>query len=487
LNLRTNNMKQISLKKISLLFALAVCLLLSSCVDGFKDDWTFSSGVTNAKLGSPSDTSIHIVKNADGSKLILTWPVVYGAKGYEVSAYNVDDPANPKVLGVVNQFIDGCKLECDYLDDARYKFTIKALGDPKYNNKDADSATVFRYSTLLPAYAVIPDGTDLYQYYLNTVIPDSTLEVAYELVPDGHYTVSGPIDFQKHWIVFRGDKIHHPTVTYTPAGRIMTTTGLTIKYINFDCSAVLSTSSDGSFLSFSTTPDESIKGTGTYYIIRAPRSVIVLSCNFTPMTTRFIYDNNKKYCVENLTIKNCIIPLANIPIDGIIYMRAGFIDNVYLINNTIYGTVKTAGYLIRYENGGRPDRAGLISGSINLNNNTFYNVVYSGQMGNYTAMSNVSVALRLSKNIFVDCGSGTVVKRLCVQSTNMVKTFVGNCYWFDGAFPSVNEIDPAYGDKSGSGYGTDPLFTDPANGNFTVGGTTQLTNKTGDPRWLPAQ
>jgi len=179
--------------------------------------------------------------------------------------------------------------------------------------------------------------------------------------------------------------------------------------------------------------------------------------------------------------------LANIPIDGIIYMRAGFIDNVYLINNTIYGTVKTAGYLIRYENGGRPDRAGLISGSINLNNNTFYNVVYSGQMGNYTAMSNVSVALRLSKNIFVDCGSGTVVKRLCVQSTNMVKTFVGNCYWFDGAFPSVNEIDPAYGDKSGSGYGTDPLFTDPANGNFTVGGTTQLTNKTGDPRWLPAQ
>jgi len=479
-------MKQISLRKIRLMFAVAVCLLLASCIDGYKDDWTFSSGVSNTKVESPADTAIHVVKNADGTLLEVTWPVVYGASGYEVSIYNVDDPANPTVIGTEKLFVDGCQTKCVYLDDTKYKFVIKSLGNTKYNNKDADSATTKAYSTLIPAIQ-IPDGTDLYTYFTTVAIKDATTEIAYELIANGHYTVSGPVDFQKHWLTLRGDKIHHPTVTYTSAGRIMTTSGITIKYLNFDCSAITSTTSDGAFLSFSSTPDESIKGTGLYYILRAPKSVMVYSCNFTPMTTRFIYDNNKKYCIENLTIKNCIIPLAIFPTDGIIFFKAGFVDNIYITNNTIYGTATTAGYFLKYENSGRPDRAGFVAASINLNNNTFYNVVNTGQMANYPGMNNAAVALKLAKNIFVNCGSNAVVRRLCISATTMVKTFSDNCYWFNGAFPSVNEIDPAYGDKSGSGYGEDPLFSDPTIGNFTVStsAVNVISHASGDPRWLP--
>ena len=472
------------------MFAIVVSLLLASCIDGYKDDWTFSSGVTNTKVESPADTAIRVMKNADGTLLEITWPVVYGASGYEVSIYNVDDPANPKVIGTEKLFVDGCQTKCVYLDDTRYKFVIKSLGNTKYNNKDADSATVKAYTTLIPAIQ-IPDGTDLYTYFTTVAIKDTTTEIAYELVANGHYTVSGPVDFQKHWLTLRGDKIYHPTVTYTSAGRIMTTSGITIKYLNFDCSAITSTTTDGAFLSFSSTPDESIKGTGTYYILRAPKSVMVSSCNFIkPLTTRFIYDNNKKYCIENLTIKNCIIPLAIFPTDGIIFFKAGFANNFYFTNNTIYGTVATAGYFLKYENSARPDRAGFVGSSINLNNNTFYNVVNTGQMANYPGMSAVTVALKLSKNIFVNCGSNAVVRRFCVQSANMVKTFNDNCYWFAGSTSATieaNEFTPAYGDKSGSGYIQDPLFKDPANGNFTIDAAADqvISHASGDPRWLP--
>jgi hypothetical protein len=482
-------MKKISLKWSRMLFAFAVGLLLASCIDGYHDDWTFSSGVSNSKVESPADTAIQIAKNADGTLLEITWPVVYGANGYEVSIYNVDDPANPKVIGTEKSFVDGCQTKCAYLDDTKYKFVIKSLGNTKYNNKDADSATTKLYSTLIPAVQ-IPDGTDLYTYFTTIAIKDTTTEIAYELVAHGNYTVSGPIDFQKHWLTLRGDKIYHPTVTYTSTGRMMTTSGITVKYINFDCSAITSTTSDGAFLSLSSTPDESIKGTGLYYILRAPKSVMVASCNFKPMTTRFIYDNNKKYCIENLIIKNCIIPLAIIPTDGVIFFKAGFVDNFYFTNNTIYGTVSTAGYFLKYENSGRPDRAGFVAASININKNTFYNVVSTGQMANYPAMNNAAVALKLSKNIFMNCGSNAVVRRFSISAATMVKTFSDNCYWFAGSTAATieaNEFTPTYGDKSGSGYIQDPLFKDPANGDFTVDAAADkvISHTSGDPRWLP--
>jgi len=462
-------------------------LLLSSCIEGYDDDWTFNAGVKNTQLESPADTSIVITKNADGSELIITWPVIYGAKGYEVSIYNVDDPSNPHAL-VDKLFVDGCSTNCEYLDDTKYRFEIRALGNPKYNNKDAEAPTIKNHSTLLPAYAIIPTGTDLYQYFTNNVIPDSTLEVAYELEPNGEYTVSGPGDFQKHWIVLRGDKIYHPKITYAAAGRISTTSGITIKYINFDLSAVLPTSSDAAVLSFSSTPDPAILGTGSYYILKAPKSVLIYSCNFNTLNTRLINDNGKKYCIENLTVKNCIFPLGAIPTDGIVFMKGGFINNFYFNNNTIYGTIESGGYFLKYENSGCPDRAGFVNATININTNTFYNVVKTGQMANYPGMNKNTVTIKMNKNIFIDCGSNYVIRRLAISSTNIVKELKDNCYWFAGAFPQVNEVDPSYGDKSGTAFGEDPQFADPSNGNFTIGtGATQILEKgCGDPRWLPA-
>ena len=41
-------------------------------------------------------------------------------------------------------------------------------------------------------------------------------------------------------------------------------------------------------------------------------------------------------------------------------------------------------------------------------------------------------------------------------------------------------------DESATAIESDPMFADPANGDFTVGGSEQQSKRTGDPRWLPA-
>jgi len=481
-------MKQISLRKSYFMLAMVVSLLLASCIDGYKDDWTFSSGVSNTTLLSPDSTSVTFSKDTKGN-LVVTWPVVYGASGYQFTLYIVDDPNNPVAVGTENDVIDGCSATRALKKNTKYQVKIKTLGDAKYNNKDAEKVTSVKYSTLLPAYEVIPDNTDLYEYFTNHVIPDSTKELAYELVANGKYTLSGPVDFQKHWITLRGDKVFHPTITYGASGRLRITAGFTLEYVDVDCNAIGADVTDGALLLFSANPDPAILSTknNSYYII--PNDIVLDQCNIYGINRRLIYDANVKYCLTTLTISDCKITLnaLNDANGGIIYMQGGFVNNFVIQNSTVYGKTATPGYFLRYNNSGRPDRAGFASGAINFYNNTFYNVVYSGQMGNYSGMNSALVRLSVTQNIFVNCGSNAVIRRLSVSTTTMPRTLDKNCYWYDGVYPEATEVTPIYGDKSGTAYGVDPTFADPANGNFTVGAsaTSIITNQSGDPRWFP--
>ena len=60
----------------------------------------------------------------------------------------------------------------------------------------------------------IPSGTDLATYFADFSSTEvSPTEVAYELEAGGNYTMTGNVDFDRHWLTLRGDRNDPPTVT----------------------------------------------------------------------------------------------------------------------------------------------------------------------------------------------------------------------------------------------------------------------------------
>lgn len=477
---------------------LLVLLLAVSCAQGFDGHETFASSVTNAQLESPGADKITVssVVNTKGEEEFkIEWPVIYGAGGYQFSLYIVDDPDNPIVVGEEDEILDKCYTQRAKQEDTKYKIMIKTLGNEKYNNTTASRATELDYSTLVPKVAEIPNGTDLAEYFATNPIQSDGTEQAYELVTGGNYTINGTLDFGLNWITLRGDKIDHAKITYGNAGRMTTMGGLRLKFIDFDCSEVQSSDSNAALLLFNSVPDASILGTGNYYIIN--NEVAIQSCNITGINRYLVYDNNKQYCAEKLRIQDCIIALNSTT--EIIYMQGGFVNELSLIQNTFYGLIESGSYFLRYNNSGRPDRAGFVRGAIALYNNTFYNIVKNGQMGNYSGMNNAMNDLKMTKNLFVNCGNRDVVRRISGGGTNMVRTLVDNCYWFEGGFTSGQEMGHSQGDNTtanksvATGFYEETSFTGPINDanthnvNFTPTGTEILRRGVGDPRWLSAQ
>lgn len=454
-------------------------LLFCACLDGYKDDTTFTSDVKGVELESPKADDVRITYSADGSKQTISWSVVYGAGGYSFSLYIVDDPENPIAVGEENQVIDGCSATRDLQEDTKYKLCLKTLGNEKYNNKEASAATELAYSTLLPTYAVIPDGTDIYEYFQENPIPESKDELAYDLIAGGTYSLSGLVDFGTHKITFRGDKVHRPTIAYAAKGGLATTAGLKIKFIDFDCTA----SPINSILSFSATPDEALLK-NTFYIINDP--VVIQSCNFKSLDGQLIYDNKKKYCPVVVLIKDCVVDMNTTA--RVINMNGGngYINDLTIQNSTFSNVVgKANAYFIQYNGTGRPDRAGFLTGSINLYNNTLYNIAYGKNICNYDAMrGRKEVSLNLSKNIFVDSGKeGQVVRMLLGGANGMVMDFRSNSYWYNGNFPTGE----TGWDKSSTHLEVDPMFKDPNGGDFTVQSPDHIAVGCGDPRWLPKE
>ncbi len=458
---------------------VTIILLVTSCADGFKETEIFSSSVKNTTLLSPD--SIVFTPSADETTLTISWPVVYGAGGYQVSFYKVDDPANPVVVGTENQVVDGCSTTRELLSDTKYKAVVKTLGNTTYNNKDATTAIEASYSTYAAATAVIPTGTDLYQYFTAHPITASTADQIYELQAGGSYTMTGNIPTGLANVTIRGDKVTHPTVTMSSGVFISDGGGFNLKTINFDCSNF----TGSGLITFNSTLNTSASTYLSGYTgIMVSSSVTVQSCKITGLATPLLYDNAKKYALTTFLIKDCIIG-QNTTSKSLISMAGGMIKDLTFTNSTFYNTqVATGGYLIQYANSTNVSKitgSGWATGSVTLTNNTFWQIYKSSKIANYSGMSQTYNTLTVQKCIFVDTGNQRAIRDLSINTT-MVRTLGYNSYWFGGVFASA-EISTSY-DNSSTYINTDPTLKDPANGDFTVGGAAQISAQTGDPRWL---
>ena len=471
--------KQIILKN-SILPALAACALLAvGCADHYDGDETWSPQVKNATLTSPDAGKITISPSADGSTMTIAWPVVYGAGGYAVELYNVNDPNSPVL--VKTDTIDGCSLRVDREEDTNYSLTIRTLGNQKYNNREAQEQTEYKFNTFLPTYAEIPDGSDLKAWFAENPIPaDSTSHLCYDLVPGGNYTVSGKIDFYGHQVTLRSSsKANYANVVMGAGSYFNTYAGFTLKYLNINAEAT-----NKPLISFSDEPEESIKnliGEKGYYFIMDP--VVVQGCNITNLGSSIVASNSAKYDVRVVSINNTIVqldktlPAANSA--AVIYMKSGFISDFTIKNSTVYSREHTDCFFI--QPGGRPkDVSDEEQRYVSILNCTLCNIAYGKNFCDYHN-GQTTYHYTLKNTIVVDCGKANFLTGLNKgqSSDNPVWDVNNNTCWRDGSDASASQT----GIKNpGLWLTTDPGI-DPANAKFVPAAAQQEAGQ-GDPRWI---
>lgn len=473
-------------------FAAAI-LLFSSCVDGYKDDRSFSPGVQGVTLESPSTEGWTFTRNVDITSLEITWPVVLGAGGYQVTFYNIDDPDNPVVVGQENEIVDKCTVTRDITEDTRYKVVVRALGNDKFNNSDAVAATEMIYSTLVPLRVIIPSGTNLTSYFeTNPIAPleEDEEEVAYELEAGGEYEMNGDIDLGTTTLTLRGHKVNRAKITMkSNASFINHGAGLKVKFIDFEFDPATYTASNSRGVIRFNAAEAGI--------VQQP--YVFQSCNLTNMPVPLYYCNNG-YALAALTVDDCLVSINTANCLFIAFNGQGWIKDLTFSNSTIYYTVPGTAYFVQMR-GRTPSNfsgSGWSTSLRKMNNCTFYRIGTNNRFfNNVIGSNNAAFTLEMQNTIFADCvissatGTEGIFRRICNAGNygNVNYTLRYNTYYYSAVptgFLDYDTSNDAGRDHSGTAIKVAPQFVDAANGDFTLRSQEHLANRCGDPRWLPA-
>jgi hypothetical protein len=497
-------MKKHQFKKTSIVLLSALILTVVSCIDGYKDDITWSSGVENATLESPAADKIAIAPSADGSTLTISWPVVPGAGGYQFSLYIMDDPENPVLVGEENQIVDGTSVKREMQEDTYYRIVIKTLGNPKYNNQEAAAATDIAWNNMLPVTATIPSGTNLTEYFTTNPIPASTTELCYVLEPDGAYTMTGNISQGLTSVTIRGDKVKHPKVIMTNGSFINDGAGFNLKFIDIDYSSFAGAASNAIILmNENLNPSVTLSESG-YLVIPTTSPIAIQSCKITGLKYYLFFDNNKKYAIGTFLIKDCIIGQnTNSFGNATIRFQSGMVKDFTITKSTWYNevTAHSSNRICQISSGNatsvRPATETWASGNLTITNTTFWQVSKGAQSYNSNgAFGTATDIITIQNCLIVDSGEGGkaagdngFIRRFRRGNNTAIFKGGNNSYWFDGQFPlgEVNSEGNTTGrDNSGVYTSTNPQLTYLGNGEFQLLGAEQIAKRIGDPRWLPA-
>ena len=462
------------------LFLAAGILLVWGCAeaDHYDGNETWSPQVKNTTLTSPEASKITVTASPDGSTMTIGWPVVYGAGGYSVALYNVNDPDNPII--VKTDTIDGCSFSASREEDTNYSLSIKSLANPKYNNQEAKEMTEYKFNTFLPTYAEIPEG-DLKAWFEQNPIPeDNRSHLCYDLTPGGHYTVSGKIDFGGHQVSLRSSsKANNANITMEAGAYFNTFAGFTLKYLNIDAEAT-----NKPLVTFSDEPDDSIKnliGTAGYYFIMDP--VVIQGCNITKLGASIVASNSTKYNVRVVSINNTVVQLdktlAAATSGAFVYMKTGYITDFTIKNSTVYSKERTDCFFIQHA--GRPkDVSNEEQRYVSIVNCTLANIAYGKNFCDYHN-GQTTYHYTLKNTIVQDCGKANFLTGLNKGqgSDNPSWDVNNNTCWRDGSDASASQT----GIKNPGLWLTADPEIDPAADDFTPAAAQQEAGQ-GDPRWL---
>ncbi len=425
-----------------------------TAVPDVKDEITYDTK-TAADVTVENANSVAWLKGvtytapADGKKDFEIKEGETTVAGYNQFGIVIDAPAEGRtydILGVISRYNDNAQFQPIYIDRV-----------PVTANIEVNAET----------------GKDLSVLIADKADGDKVGNLAITLAKGGEYTLSTPI-IVAGTLSITGDAEEPATIDASGNG--------------------------GAFILLNAAPEESLKGTGDYYILKGENAISISNVNIKGVKNQFIYDNNVPYCVENMKVSNCTVTLSSDETatgngGGAFSFKKGFINTLDIENSTFWnngtGDVK---YFISYNNNGRCSRAGFEKNEVILKNNTFYNLAKTGSFANYSGFNGQKTsAFIVTDNIFVDCGSGQVARRILgsrTASTYTEVTFANNTYMTNVAATEDAEATVAFDDLggydvSGTAIEEDPMFKDAANGDFTIGASTrQAYLKTGAPRWL---
>lgn len=484
------------------LVGVAAALFAVSCAQGFDDNETWQSDVTDTQLESPTLTEANFATkvNPDASESILvSWTVVKGAGGYECYAAIVDDPQNPDVL--FDGVVDSPSFSFDKLEDTKYEVRVRTLGNEKLNNTEAATATTYAYSTLVPAQ-IIPAGTDIVAFVEANILDQDT-EQAFELEGGATYEINAPLDFGKHLVTFRGDKLNRATVKFGYDGVIRTSAGLKIKFINFDCDEMNSRG----VIECSDEPDPSLDvanfagygaAAGKIYILNDP--ILMQECNFRQVKRCLFYTGINAWGIEDIRVLDCVVQLDN---DGTSFGDAavfctysstsyapdgssswlGAIRNVSVKNSTLYNLKDNSkNRMIRFLTNTMGKIFDSQYGTATFENCTISKIMSDKEFGNNTP-NRAEYTITFNNNICYDCWR---LQKFIQGNCTKVIDMTTNTIW-----GIKNEVDGTDGSK----YATieDPQFAGPIDQawdlsqekggvNFKASGA--ISSTIGDPRWM---
>ncbi len=342
-----------------------------------------------------------------------------------------------------------------------------------------------------PTEAVIDNGSDL-----KDVIAKFAKEGVVTLPAGVELTLNEEIELTEPLTIVSDEKNPAKVVFAAENAGFIINEGLTLKNINFECSA-----STAPFIQLSKTPTikpVTINAWGAdynMYLIKEP--IAVVNCTVSGLKSFFLtdnkIDNNGAWFPTTILVDNCLVQLetpANNNNYAYFYTNngGGFAKEMTVKNSTFYNTTDFGfRYFVRYGGFGidqAKEAFGWEDNTLSYENSTFYNVCQNdGQWGNYNGIYRATTSFWVMTNcIFWNCStSGSVPRRFLQGRGNpTTATFLNNTYMKkDGTFQ-----DPQNYDQSGTNIEEDPNFADPANGDFHISDSKQAELGTGDPRWL---
>lgn len=479
---------------------------MAGCADGYESPDGFDVGVSHQTLVTPDSLVFSV--STDGTQATVSWPLVMGAKGYEVTMKNIDDEDNPVVVDDYDhKMVDGCQMVASVAEDSRYAFEFRVLGDETRHNRDGQQRdTVF--TTLVPSVATIPDGSDIYAWLQEHPIDSVGDEVAIDLVPGGHYTMTGDIDFGYLNMTLRGNKVKPAYIGMKGSARFMTYSGLKMKFLRIDMTD--SNATGLICMSENNLPDRIMSQNLGYmrngavinniYNILDP--IYMADVWVKNMPNALVHDGQTYECAWwNLTITDCIMQLRNTGSTGFMSFekKGRLIKNISITNSTIYNIAdNSSAYFLRFYN------------QSNSNPHKVYGNTTSELGSWYFTMSNVTLSKVFTGQKWANNVNGTgffcrfdhCIFYDLYQPFRRIAEKGGNFTMkFNFFYNPKDETDTDYTrkDTSGAPFASlyDPLFAAESltreldltaeNGgiDFRPRENEIINNRGGDTRWLP--